>query len=170
MSSAHLAWKNISKSQPVTLRFVPIASYGYAEWIGFFRDVFEKHPKKFLSNILSDLLPRRFSEVFIREYFPLLQEKYVGGLGRVDREKVAKLLGEGIEVTLLERRPGDEFVTAGGVHTDEIHATTCESKLRKNLYFAGEILNVDGYTGGFSLQICWSSGYVAGVAISEILG
>jgi predicted flavoprotein YhiN len=47
------------------------------------------------------------------------------------------------------------------VNTDEIDPETMESKLHKNLYFAGEVLNVDGYTGGFSLQICWSSGYVA---------
>lgn len=44
-----------------------------------------------------------------------------------------------------------------------------ESQIQKNLYFAGEILNVDGYTGGFSLQICWSSGHVAGKAIAEYL-
>jgi predicted flavoprotein YhiN len=58
-------------------------------------------------------------------------------------------------------------VTAGGVNTDEIDPDTMESKLSENLYFAGEVLNVDGYTGGFSLQICWASGYVAGRDISD---
>ena len=79
---------------------------------------------------------------------------------------MAELLGKGIPLTLLERRPGDEFVTAGGVMTDEINPETMESKIRKNLYFAGEVLNVDGYTGGFSLQICWASGFVAGKSIA----
>jgi predicted flavoprotein YhiN len=59
-------------------------------------------------------------------------------------------------------------VTAGGINTDEIDPETMESKLQKNLYFAGEVLNVDGYTGGFSLQICWSSGYVVGRSIGSI--
>ncbi len=58
-------------------------------------------------------------------------------------------------------------MTAGGVNTDEIDPETMESKISENLYFAGEVLNVDGYTGGFSLQICWSSGYAAGKSITE---
>lgn len=82
---------------------------------------------------------------------------------------MAKLLGNGIPMTLLERRPGDEFVTAGGVETNEISEKTLESRLVENLYFAGEILNIDGYTGGFSLQICWSTGYAAGKNIAEKL-
>ncbi len=49
-------------------------------------------------------------------------------------------------MTLTERRPGDEFVTAGGVSTDEIDPESMESRISKNLYFAGEVLNVDGYT------------------------
>jgi len=83
--------------------------------------------------------------------------------------EMARFLGRGIPLTLMDRRAGDEFVTAGGVETSEIQAETMESRLQKNLYFAGEILNVDGYTGGFSLQICWSSGYVAGSAIAKNL-
>jgi predicted flavoprotein YhiN len=72
-------------------------------------------------------------------------------------------------IALTDRRPGDEFVTAGGVNTDEIDPETMGSRLSKNLYFAGEVLNVDGYTGGFSLQICWASGYVVGRDIIENL-
>jgi len=58
-------------------------------------------------------------------------------------------------------------VTAGGVSTDEIDGETMESRIQKYLYFAGEVLNVDGYTGGFSLQICWASGHSAG---KDIIG
>ena len=58
-------------------------------------------------------------------------------------------------------------MTAGGVDTSEISSKTMESSLCENLYFAGEILNVDGYTGGFSLQICWSTGFVAGRDIAQ---
>jgi predicted flavoprotein YhiN len=123
---------------------------------------FAKHPKKLLVNILSDVLTRRFVESFIQEFVPQIVDTFPVSISKVDRENISKLLGNGIPITLIERRPGDEFVTAGGVNTDEIDGETMESKIQKNLYFAGEVLNVDGYTGGFSLQICWASGYVTG--------
>lgn len=63
-------------------------------------------------------------------------------------------------------RPIDEaIVTAGGVSTKEVNPRTMESKLMPGLYFAGEVLDLDGYTGGFNLQIAWSTGYVAGNSI-----
>ena len=63
-------------------------------------------------------------------------------------------------------RPIDEaIVTAGGVSTREINPRTMESKLVSGLYFAGEVLDLDAYTGGFNLQIAWSTGYVAGSSI-----
>ena len=61
---------------------------------------------------------------------------------------------------------GDEFVTAGGVSLKEIDFKTMESKICKGLFFAGEILDIDGVTGGFNFQHCWSSAWVAGNAIS----
>lgn len=61
----------------------------------------------------------------------------------------------------------DEFVTAGGVHTDEVDMRTMESKLVPGLYFAGEILNIDGITGGFNFQSAWTTGYLAGLAMAK---
>ncbi|CAI0453440.1 unnamed protein product [Linum tenue] len=62
----------------------------------------------------------------------------------------------------------DEFVTAGGVPLSEISLKTMESKIRPNLFFAGEVLNVDGVTGGFNFQNAWSGGYIAGTTIGEL--
>lgn len=59
----------------------------------------------------------------------------------------------------MARRAGDEFVTAGGVSEAEINPNTLESNIHKNLFFAGEILNIDGVTGGFNLQVAWSTGW-----------
>ncbi|MEI3063154.1 MAG: NAD(P)/FAD-dependent oxidoreductase [Oscillospiraceae bacterium] len=59
----------------------------------------------------------------------------------------------------------EAIVTAGGVSTKEVNPRTMESKLVGGLYFAGEVLNLDGYTGGFNLQIAWSTGYIAGKSI-----
>ena len=62
----------------------------------------------------------------------------------------------------------EAIVTAGGVCTKEINPRTMESKLVKGLYFAGEVLDLDAYTGGFNLQIAWSTGFVAGNSIEEV--
>ena len=61
----------------------------------------------------------------------------------------------------------EEFVTAGGVELSEVNFKTFESKLHSNLYFTGEVLNIDALTGGFNFQNAWTSGYLAGKAIAE---
>ncbi len=176
MLSSHLAFEKIGSipsfeggiqggTASRIVHFSPLTSMRLFDWEIFFKEQFQLHPKKFIVSILSEKLPRRFAEGFIREYFTHIEDTFAASISRLDREKLSKLLGEWIPITLLERRPGDEFVTAWGVNTDEIDPETMESKLRKNLYFAGEVLNVDGYTGWFSLQICWASGYVAGKSI-----
>ena len=68
-------------------------------------------------------------------------------------------------MTLEKLRPIEEaIITSGGINIKEINPKTMESKLVKNLYFAGEIIDVDSYTGGFNLQIAYSTGYVAGLS------
>jgi predicted Rossmann fold flavoprotein len=166
MVSSGMAWEKLGSNNPKVISLSPIASMWYIEWENFLKIEFAKHPKKLLVNILSDLLTRRFVEGFIWEFVPHIAGIFPVSISKVDRENISKLLGNGIPLTLIERRPWDEFVTAWGVNTDEIDAETMQSKIQKNLYFAGEVLNVDGYTGGFSLQICWASGYVTGRDIS----
>lgn len=110
------------------------------------KNEFAVHPKKTLISILAPRLSRKFAESFCNHFFPHLEGIFSGSISRNDREKISNLLGNGIPISLVERRPGDEFVTAGGVLTDEISEETFESKIKKNLYFAGEILDVDGVT------------------------
>ncbi len=169
MFSSSVAWEKIDKSTPKSIALAPIASMYFEDWETFLRGEFQKHPKKLIMSILSEKLPRRFVDSFIGEFFSHISATFVSSISRADREKISHLLGDGLSLTLIERRPGDEFVTAGWVSTDEIDGETMESKIQKNLYFAGEILNVDGYTGGFSLQICWSSGYVVGKSITNLI-
>lgn len=71
------------------------------------------------------------------------------------------------QITAIGRGKGDEFVTAGGVDTAEVNHLTMESKLVPNLFFAGEILNIDGFTGGFNLQASWATGRLAGKSINK---
>ena len=91
-------------------------------------------------------------------------------VNQVTREMRAKLVNvlKDIKLTVLDFRPVEEgIVTSGGVNVKEINPKTMESKLVSGLYFAGEILDVDAYTGGFNLQIAWSTGRVAGLAAAE---
>jgi predicted Rossmann fold flavoprotein len=170
MTSSLLAWDEISKEKKKTLYFSPLSDMSFDDWNNFLKSSFLLHPKKIILSILTEKLSRRFAESFIRQYFPQLDQIFASSISKVDREKIAELLGNGIPLTLLERRPWDEFVTAGWVETIEIESETMESKIHKNLYFAGEVLNVDGYTGWYSLQICWASGYTAGrdIIISKL--
>jgi predicted flavoprotein YhiN len=73
-----------------------------------------------------------------------------------------------VPLTVVGRRPGDEFVTAGGINLSEIDAKTLESKICPRLYFAGELIDVDGFTGGFNLQASWATGRAAGVSIASL--
>ncbi len=162
MLSSELAWEEIGTTNPRKVQLIPIAEMTDTHWEIFLKDQFQNHPKKFLWSILIEKLPRRFAEALVIRYFSHIRETFAGSISRKDRENISNLLGNGIPMTLLERRPGDEFVTAWWVSTDELDPDAMESQIHENLYFAGEVLNVDGYTGGFSLQICWASGYAVG--------
>ena len=84
----------------------------------------------------------------------------------VARQDNARLVRVEFSVSVRGPRPiAEAIVTAGGVSTKEINPRTMESKLIQGLYFAGEVLDLDAYTGGFNLQVAWSTGFVAGNAI-----
>ena len=85
----------------------------------------------------------------------------------MERKILVHFLTGDLEITLIERTPTAEFVTAGGVNLEEVNWKTMESKLHKGLYFAGEVLNIDGLTGGFNLQSAWATGRSAGNAIIQ---
>lgn len=164
--SSHFAFERIEKNHTKTIHLSPLVDMNFLVWEEFLKSSFSSHPKKFIINILSEKLSRRFVESFIGHYFPHIRETFVASISRLDRERISKLLWDWLPIILLERRPGDEFVTAGWIDTIEVENETMESKIQKNLYFAGEVLDVDGYTGGFSLQICWASGHTAGKDIA----
>ena len=93
------------------------------------------------------------------------EDTRVNNITREQRMKLLHLL-KAFPVSVSGFRPIDEaIVTAGGVSTKEINPRTMESKLVQGLYFAGEVLDLDAYTGGFNLQVAWSTGFVAGNAI-----
>ena len=122
---------------------------------------FEKFTKKQFKNSLGDLLPSKLIPEVIK-LSKIDLEKQVDQINKTERENLVKAL-KSFPVTIKKFRPIEEaIVTAGGVSTKEINPQTMESKLVSGLYFAGEIIDVDAYTGGFNLQIAFSTGFVAG--------
>jgi len=122
---------------------------------------FEKYSRKYFVNSLGELLPRSLIPVIV-ELSSIPRDKYVNQITREERRKLVKLL-KNISLTVSRFRPIEEaIITSGGVDINEIDPSTMESKIVKGLFFAGEVIDVDGYTGGFNLQIAFSTGYVAG--------
>lgn len=122
---------------------------------------FEKYQNKQFKNALGDLLPEKLIPVVIT-LSGINAEKKVNVITKEERKKIVELLKK-FPLTIVGLRPVDEaIVTAGGVCVDEVDPGTMESKLVHGLYFCGEVLDLDAYTGGFNLQIAFSTGHLAG--------
>lgn len=123
---------------------------------------FQAQANKDFQNALGNLLPRLMIPVII-ERTGIPPETKVHDLTRGQRRQLLEQL-KGFRVEIQGLRPVEEaIVTSGGVKTSEVNPTTMESKKVNGLYLAGELLDVDGYTGGFNLQIAWATGYAAGL-------
>ena len=127
---------------------------------------FKEFKNKQFKHSLDKLLPQKLIPVFI-EKSEIEPEKRVNEITREERNKMVNLLKD-FEITIKNFRPVEEaIITSGGIDTKEINPKTMESKLIKGLYFAGEIIDVDSYTGGFNLQIAYSTGYTAGMSCGD---
>lgn len=126
---------------------------------------FEDLKNKAFKNSLDRLLPKKMIEIVIG-LSNINPDKQVNSITKQERQVLVKLLKK-FEITITGFRPVEEaIVTAGGISLKEINPKTMESKLVKGLFFAGEIIDVDAYTGGFNLQIAYSTGYTAGLNIN----
>ena len=122
---------------------------------------FEENKNKAFKNSLDNLLPKKMIDMVI-ELSNINENKKVNEITKEERLNLIRLL-KNFEVTIDGFRPIEEaIVTAGGINIKEINPKTMESKLVSGLFFAGEVIDVDAYTGGFNLQIAYSTGYVAG--------
>ncbi len=123
---------------------------------------FEKYSRKQFKNSLDELLPQKLIPVIIK-LSGVHPEKYVNQIKKEERRTLVKLM-KNLTLTIIGSRPIEEaIVTAGGVTVNEINPSTMESKIVKGLYFAGEVIDLDAYTGGFNLTIAFSTGYLAGM-------
>lgn len=121
---------------------------------------FVTYSKKQLANGLKDLLPQRLIPVII-ELANLTPDKYINQISREERQRLVHVL-QHMPLTFKQMRPiAEAIVTAGGISVKEFVPKTMESKLISGLYGAGEVLDIDAFTGGFNLQAAFATGYVA---------
>jgi len=125
-----------------------------------------KHPKKTISSILAEFVPKRVSKVLCRQ-LNFSENLFANQLNKNLRRKLLHFL-KSVPLSIVRTRPiAEAMVTRGGVSTAEIESKTMESKICRGLYFAGEVIDVDGPCGGYNLQMCWSTGALAGLSAGQ---
>ncbi len=127
----------------------------------------EQYQNRSMENALTDLLPRSMIPVILRR-LNIAPEMQANSLTKQSRRSLVALL-KAFPVAVTGKRPVSEaIITSGGVKVSEINPKTMESKLVSGLFFAGEIIDCDAYTGGFNLQIAWATAYAAGSGVKGI--
>ena len=126
----------------------------------------EQYQNRSMENALVDLLPRSMIPVVLRR-LEIAPELQANSLTKQKRRAMVELL-KGFSIDITGKRPVSEaIITSGGVKISEIDPKTMESKIVGGLYFAGEVIDCDAYTGGFNLQIAWATAWAAGMAAGE---
>lgn len=128
--------------------------------------IFDENKNKQLKNVLGPLLPMKLLD-FVLSRLTVNFEKKVNEVSKEDRYQIVMALKE-CDLTIVNTRSFNEaIITQGGINVKEINPSTMQSKRCENVYFAGEVLDCDALTGGFNLQIAWSTGYLAGMSASQ---
>lgn len=123
------------------------------------------NPAKTLTNVLAMVAPKSLATICTREA-TLPATRHVSEISKKDLQRAVAWL-KAIPLHVVQRGAGDEFVTAGGIPLTEVDPATMESRICPGLYFAGEILDIDGFTGGFNLQASWATGHLAGTSVEH---
>ena len=127
----------------------------------YFGELFKKNSVKTINTLLKELFPNRLV-CEILNITRIIPSKKVNQISKKEREQLTRLIN-GLEISPSGLSDFNHaMITSGGVHLAEVNPKTMGSRLIQNLSFAGEILDLDGPTGGYNLQICWSTGYLAG--------
>lgn len=163
--SSYCAYFDFDKQKPLKIIF-NLTDLEFKDFDDLFLQSLKSEPQKEAVNVLARFLPKNLANaIFCKENINAFQK--AGQLTKNDRQKISKSV-TALELNIISVEKGEEIVTAGGVDLKEINPKTMESKLAKNIYFCGEVLDIDGLTGGFNLQNCWSTGFIAGNSLSTI--
>lgn len=163
--SAHTAFERFATEQPLPISLDVLPSFAEQELTDLLLKAKKDDAKKQLVTVLAQLVPRSFALEALQE----LKQPADHILAETPDSFLRRLAQwlKHVPLHVIGRSAGEEFVTAGGVNTAEVDPKTMESRKTPGLFFAGEILDVDGYTGGFNLQASWATGRLAGKGASE---
>lgn len=120
-------------------------------------------PHKSIKNLLADYIPKSFVE-YVLQVLKINKETKCHAIDGKTRDRILDKL-KNFEITVIGTFPDGEVVTAGGVDLKEINPKNLESKIVPHVYFCGEVMDIDGFCGGFNLQNCWSTGYLSAQGI-----
>lgn len=162
--SAYAAYEVFDESATAHLFIDFFPDQNHEKLSAAIREESASNPKKSFHNILSHFVPRSFA-IALCDNLKVDGGKKSSEFSNKDLYKVVDAL-KNMSLTIIGRSPGDEFVTAGGVDLSEVDPKTMESKVCPGLYLAGEILDYDGFTGGYNLQGAWITGRLAGESAS----
>lgn len=161
--SSMIAFEDYSPKNPFPIFIDLLPDTNADNLLAEIKENIQKNPKKNFKTILHTYIPRSLVEIIEKEFILPLDKKSAEISNKEIQLVVEKL--KGLPVHAVGRGAGDEFVTAGGVKLEQVNPRTLESLICPNLYFAGEILAIDGFTGGFNLQAAWATGHAAGESI-----
>ncbi len=162
--SSYAAFVDYSKNNPLKIE-LNLASKTFENMDSQLIEQLNANSKKDLINIVSSYIPKNLAKAII-SLLGIDETLKAPQVTKLIRQKLAHMLCA-FPINAISTVPQGEVVTAGGVDLNEVDNKTMQSKIVEGLYFCGEILDIDGLTGGFNLQNCWSSGYVAGSALSN---
>ena len=158
--SSYCAYINFSKAKPLNIKINLTNLKNFEEVL---IESIKTNPQKDILNVVDTYIPRGLAEKILLKN-KINPKTKSGQLKKEDRKKIVKNFTE-FKMNVTAVKNGEEIVTAGGVDLNEVNPKTMESKIIKNLYFCGEVLDIDGLTGGFNLQNCWSTGYICATAL-----
>ncbi len=148
---------NARKNMPYAMKVI-IACYDLQKEL-------DKNPHKEIKNLLGQIVPKSFA-VLVLGRLGIDIDMPCHKINGITRDKIVKML-TGFEINVVGKVPDSEVVTCGGVDLNQINPKTMEAKDIPGLYFCGEVLDIDGFCGGFNLQNCWSTGAIAAEAIKK---
>ncbi len=160
--SSYCAFIDFSQQKPLKI-ILNIVNKSFEQFDEEFLTALKNAPQKESVNVLSEFLPKNLSYC-IFEKLKINTKTKAGQLTKKEREEISKTVTQ-FCFNAINTVSGEEIVTAGGIDLKEVNSKTMESKLIEGLYFCGEVLDIDGLTGGFNLQNCWSTGYIAGCSL-----
>lgn len=158
--SSLVAFETYDAAKPMALSVDIFPDLSEDELLESLETDFRTHGKKTLGNVLDFMMSKTLAEILCRE-LGLDQARHAGEIPKKDARRIVAWL-KAIPLHVVGRGAGDEFVTAGGVDLKDVDPITMASKISPGLFFAGEILDIDGFTGGFNLQASWAAGRAAG--------